>query len=132
MKNSISRVETIAPITVARFPHSAAHATPVPSLPDSASMELVTIKPIPNAVPRFVSAGIWYALKKRRNLVSLASVRIAGLSLRYVVTMPSADAPGMPNSGFISGDRILLISSTTPNSESSSEIAPAMTAIAIR
>ena len=45
--------------------------------------------------------------------------------------MPRAEAPGIPNRGFISGERTLLRSLTTPNSVSRPDSAPAMTAMAI-
>ena len=124
------RTLTILPIIAAIFPIR----TAIPRFSPGAlipSINVVTISPIPKAVPRLVSAGSWNFLKYLRKFRSSASPKIAGLSERYVVIIPTDAAPGRLYNGFISGVIALFKSAITPNSESAPESAPAMTAIAI-
>ena len=94
-------------------------------------INIVTIRPIPNAVPKLHNAGTWYFLKNEINRLSFANGIIAGLSDKYVAIAPVTLAPGIPQSGFIRGAKILLIKAIAPNSDKSALIAPAITAIAI-
>ena len=70
-------------------------------------------------------------MKKAIKRLSLENGIIAGLSDKYVATAPVTLAPGIPQSGFISGANILLINAIAPNSDNRALIAPAITAIAI-
>ena len=112
---------TTAPITPTKAP------LPNPWL----VMKATTTSPIPKAVPKLVSETNWYFLKYWLKFLSFESEMMAGLSLRKVITAPSAATPGRLYNGRISGLRMFSNSRTTPNSANKRLMAPINTQMAM-